>query len=113
MRDKSVSALGIVNEHGVLTGNFSASDLKGAVITEAKSSTEAFRNLLLPLKTFVSRTGMAKPPVTCTPSTTICMVLIMLISCKIHRIWIIDEYSKPIGLITLTDLMPWLLMAND
>jgi len=112
MKDKAVSALGIINDQGVLTGNFSASDLKGAVITEAKTSTEAFGNLLLPLKTFMSRTGMAKPPITCTISTTVCMVLIQLTVSKVHRIWIVDQYSKPIGFITLTDLMPWLLKAD-
>jgi 5'-AMP-activated protein kinase regulatory gamma subunit len=92
-----ISAVAVVDEHYNLTGNLSASDLKG--ITE-----ENWLDLALPVGTFLAhqhRSGAA----CCSPHTTLHEVITSLITCGIHRLYIVNELKKPVGIVSTTDLM--------
>jgi len=106
IHQNKISAVAVVDETGKLIGNLSASDLKGAVITDDDEGAQPFGSLLLPVITFLKQGGMSKLPVaTCFISSTLSFVLLKIIALHVHRLWIVDEEGKAIGIISLTDIM--------
>jgi len=106
IHDNKISAVAVVDENGKLIGNLSASDLKGAVTTDDDEGAETFGSLLLPVTTFLQQGGMSKLPVaTCFLSSSLSFVLLKIMALHVHRLWIVDESEKPIGIISLTDIM--------
>lgn len=45
------------------------------------------------------------PPLTVTAQTTMETVILKLAATKTHRVWIVDDYDRPKGVISLTDVM--------
>lgn len=110
MHENKISALAVVDDHGLLIGNLSASDLKGAVTTDEDEGADPLGSLLLPVLSFLRQGGMSCFPVaTCTKKNTFNMVLVNVVSSRVHRLWIVDEVGKPIGIISLTDIMKSLI----
>jgi CBS domain-containing protein len=117
-----------VQRQGKLVASLSASDLRGV------TSDEVDALLLLPVLEFLQR-RRATTPFTCNPSTTLhdvslntyiaalffefsfvnlrslvpdsALVQVMksLVENKAHRLWIVDNEQKLLGVITLTDLL--------
>eukprot|EP01121_Diplochlamys_sp_Union-15-3_P006622 TRINITY_DN1711_c0_g1_i1.p1 TRINITY_DN1711_c0_g1~~TRINITY_DN1711_c0_g1_i1.p1 ORF type:complete len:335 (-),score=56.20 TRINITY_DN1711_c0_g1_i1:11-988(-) len=94
-----VSAIAITDKEGKLVANLSASDIEGV-----GSNNKKFSTLLLPLQEFFSTHKIGTPPITCTLNSTLKSVLVSVLKASVHRVWIVDN-DKPIGLISLTDLM--------
>jgi CBS domain-containing protein len=48
-----------------------------------------------------------KPPplVSCSPSSTLRQVLALLAEHRLHRLHVLDERSRPVGIVTITDLL--------
>mmetsp|Transcript_5269 Transcript_5269/g.7394 ORF Transcript_5269/g.7394 Transcript_5269/m.7394 type:complete len:337 (-) Transcript_5269:43-1053(-) len=103
-----ISAVPIVDDNGALVGTFSASNLKG--ITPS-----SFANLLLPVlqylkwqpeTSFLASMQNAKSlhPVTVTEWSTFEEVVLKLAATRVHRLWIVDDDNKPIGVISLGDV---------
>jgi len=98
MRLKQVNALAVVNESGTLVTTLSDADLRGF-------TREKLETLLFPITQFLTRThGSVLKPVVCHPTDSLKTVLDLLISEKVHRIWIVDDHHKPIGVVSLTDI---------
>eukprot|EP01130_Rhizamoeba_saxonica_P013148 TRINITY_DN5575_c0_g1_i2.p1 TRINITY_DN5575_c0_g1~~TRINITY_DN5575_c0_g1_i2.p1 ORF type:complete len:341 (-),score=59.39 TRINITY_DN5575_c0_g1_i2:51-1073(-) len=101
-----ISAVGVVDEEGKLIGNFSASDIKGAVTTDDDDGAEPLGAILLPVSSFLKQGGMTLPvPMACKEDSTFDFVILKLASSRLHRIWVMDDSDHPIGLISLTDIM--------
>ena len=66
---------------------------------------EYFMHLLLPVTQFLKTQHSWKAPVTVTLSSTLETVLLKLCWFRLHRVWIVDEENRPIGVITLTDVL--------
>lgn len=110
LHSKKISALGVVDDNGILVGNLSASDLKGAVTTDNDSGSDPLGSLLLPVLSFLKQGGMSYFPVaTCTKKSKLSVIIANIISSRIHRLWIVDKIGRPIGIITLTDIMKALM----
>lgn len=110
MHENKISALAVVDDHGLLIGNLSASDLKGAVTTDDDSGADPLGSLLLPVLSFLRQGGMSCFPVaTCTMKSSLNMILVNIVSSRVHRLWIVDEVGKPIGIVSLTDIMKSLI----
>jgi CBS domain-containing protein len=92
-----ISAVGIVSKEGKLIGNLSASDIRGL-------RHDNFASLLQPVMKFLEKSPK-RSPITCKMNTTFETVLLKLSFFRIHRMWIVDDEDKPIGLISLTDIM--------
>jgi CBS domain-containing protein len=94
-----VSAVAIVNSAGMLVANLSASDLKGLV-------QQQFSSLLLPVPTFISNMkGKVKPAISVTMNTQFETVILQMCLFRIHRLWVVNEDGKPIGVISQSDVM--------
>jgi len=104
MRDYRVNGVGVVDKAGRLISNFSASDLLGL-------TADNFGLLVLSVKEYLTRIhGFSKPPVYCTQSDSVELLLLKFAMHKVHRVYIVDKQMMPIGVITLTDIMQFLLV---
>eukprot|EP00698_Gefionella_okellyi_P001599 TRINITY_DN1151_c0_g1_i3.p1 TRINITY_DN1151_c0_g1~~TRINITY_DN1151_c0_g1_i3.p1 ORF type:complete len:262 (+),score=64.31 TRINITY_DN1151_c0_g1_i3:362-1147(+) len=102
MLDLQVSALAVVDGE-VLVGNLSASDLRG--ITE-----QTFDRLALTVEQFILATRFEgatelPSPLACSANTAFLDVVQTLSESGRHRIYVIDAQRRPVGLVTLTDLL--------
>jgi len=107
MYTHKVSAVAIVSPSGSLVANLSASDIRGL-------EQQHFESLLLPVTQYIiNQRGKPKAPITCTINTDFQTVLMKMILFRIHRIWIVDEDDRPIGVISQTDVMKKLSEFQD
>jgi len=103
MRANRLSAAAVIDRRGLLVANFSVSDLKGI-------DPQSLESLSLTVKEFLFKTyGFPKPPVVVKPWETVEHVLLKLTFHGVHRVWVVDDNQKPIGLISMTDLMRFFL----
>jgi len=95
MRKEGVSAVGIVDAEGRLMGNISASDLRG--FTPGR--------MVKALYTSLSRFLGDKPVHSVTASNTLGEVIEKLVTNHIHRVWVVADDGKPIGVVSLCDII--------
>jgi CBS domain-containing protein len=98
--DARVTGIGLTDDQGRITGNLSASDLRG-ILPDAfdyfSGSTIQFL-----VKGTNSRTAA---PVTCTKSTTFEELVALFVNQHVHRVYVLDDTFYPSGIITLTDIL--------
>mmetsp|Transcript_11120 Transcript_11120/g.16650 ORF Transcript_11120/g.16650 Transcript_11120/m.16650 type:complete len:341 (+) Transcript_11120:65-1087(+) len=99
-RDWNLAALPIVDKDGKIVGNLSESDLR-EMNTEARLLDLLFVVPIF-LKTYY---GEMRKPVTVTGETSFLDALDKLLDENVHRIWIVDNDSKPIGVFSLSDVI--------
>jgi CBS domain-containing protein len=107
MYDNQLSGVPLIDEYGKMTLNFSASDLLNLTASN-------FPWLTLSAREFLFRThGYVKPPICARIKDTIENILLKFICYRVHRVYIIDNGFHPIGVITLTDVMKFLLAPEE
>jgi CBS domain-containing protein len=105
---RKVTALGVVDDKGLLIGNISVRDMRYVV----KQTPGA--ELVAPLDEFYTQVRKANPEIpkdviACKEDETVKSVIVKLDSNHIHRIYIIDDEQKPVGVISLGDIFQYLL----
>jgi len=104
MAKHGVSAVPIIGQHQEIIANISAKDLK-LILKE-----ELFNKLYLTAMEFVqnlkSEELMAtNPSIVCRPTDLIKTVITSLAFLKIHRLYVVDEKNRPIGVVSLGDIL--------
>jgi 5'-AMP-activated protein kinase regulatory gamma subunit len=106
MVSKNVSGVAIVNEEGKLTGNISNRDLKG-IATDGSM----FWRMFSKVHNFwdkVRRESEQEHPrgvVALKSTNTLKDVITKLTENKVHRLYIVDDDRKPIGVVSLRDIL--------
>jgi len=102
----NVSCVAIVNDDGKIINTLSASDIKVAL---GKS---IFTDLNLPLVDFLAKSNayFKRPdaPVVCSTADSIGSILSKLNDNHIHRIFVVDADAKPIGVLSLCNVISFL-----
>jgi len=101
MENQGVSSVAVVEHQGILVGSVSVSDLRSLDPTQLES-------LHLPVMEYLKKrdTSAPKVPLTCVARSTIEEAINLLAEARVHRLWVVDErWKKPIGLVSLTDIM--------
>jgi len=94
-----ISGLAVVDfSTGALVNNLSASDLKG--VTE-----QNFFKLEAQVHQIFMLNYDKKPPVFCYPHNTLGAVISHVEETGVHRVYVVDQHKKPVGVVTLTDIM--------
>lgn len=103
-----VHAIGIIGigstGQGRLLYNLSASDLRGI-------TPDTVHLLREPVEVYLERLRESDPTsrprnlVTCTPDATLIEVMELVLRSRVHRVWVTDQQQRPLGLITLTDIL--------
>jgi len=102
MKDRSVSAVAIVNQNGKLVGNFSAMDLVQLELMHLS-------DIGMPVHDYLSKYVKQYGPLAVEGDITVSQAIMVLAMLRIHRVWLVDsnmsESFKPIGVVTMTDLL--------
>jgi len=94
-----INATGIVNEAGEIITNLSVSDLRGL-------RQDLLRTITLPVLEFLKgqHGGKIITTVCATTTETFGKVIDLIVQHRLHRVWIVEN-QKPIGVVTLTDVI--------
>jgi len=112
MVEREVSGLAVVDDDGKLVGNLSLRDLKlvGFDIHLFWRFYQSIKNFIVKLrKEYQEKHNRPKHIVHVTADVTLGHVLELLATNNIHRVYIVDKDTKPIGLVSLKDLLEQLL----
>lgn len=96
-----ISAVPVLDEKdGKLVGTVSASDLRGI-------HQDSFKTTLLPVMEFLQlqHGGQVRAMVTCTANDVLADVMEKVLKNKVHRVWVVDDQQKPVGVVTLSDII--------
>lgn len=108
--NRKVSALGVLDNNGILVGNVSIRDL--AHVARYTPSTD----LQLPLGEFINQLKkknlvLPRELIACLETDTVRTVIQQLDSNHIHRIYVVDANNKPLRVISLGDIFTFLLKS--
>jgi len=108
MSFNKVTAVAVVDSDEKLVANISASDIRG--LTQEK-----FGMLLLPITEFFAKLTGAKfkSALSVKKTSKLSDVIHLLMTYKVHRVWLVDDAERPIGLISITDVMKMLVREGD
>jgi len=107
---QGVNSLAVVDEQGALVGNLSPTDLKGLY-------GRAFENLFDPVEVFLRTSRIRQKQNSdfvayVDANATLMDVLCIAVNQHVHRVWIVDDNMKPIGIVSLTDIIWKVLNAK-
>jgi 5'-AMP-activated protein kinase regulatory gamma subunit len=100
MLNKELSALPVVDNEGKLIETLSTSDFHFINL-------DNFKDVLLPVKDFLEkrRFEYKQTLITVFPDQRLFNVVDSILMTGVHRVWVVDKNHKPIGVISLTDIM--------
>jgi CBS domain-containing protein len=103
MHQESLSSLAVVSGNGEIFENLSATDLKGALTD--------FKRLMLPVRDYLAATralvlGKKRMEglVHCDRDKSLAEVVRLIGEARVHRVYVVDEQRKPVGVVSLTDI---------
>jgi len=107
MHQNHCQAAPVVDDDGVAIASISASDLRNLRAGNLKLVLSPVVHFLKQARLRGIRTCMpgTRPPVTCTVGDTLQSVVMKLITQKIHRVWVVNDANKPIGTVSMTDIL--------
>ncbi|ELR12292.1 CBS domain containing protein [Acanthamoeba castellanii str. Neff] len=98
--EHKVSALPVVDVQGYLKGTISASDIKKLKLEPSDQPEEMLQKMFVPVSYCL--TGS---PLTCTMDHSLEDVLGAMTANKVHRVWTVDSNNKPVGVVSLCDVL--------
>ncbi|KNC77609.1 hypothetical protein SARC_09930 [Sphaeroforma arctica JP610] len=98
--DETCEAMAVVNDDGKLIATLSPSDIRAFDETEVAS-------VLKPVGEFLKENnfGTLRWPVTVTQHSTLAQCMSKAVLGHLHRVWIVDADEKPVGQVTLEDIL--------
>jgi len=107
IKDKKISAVGVVDKEGKLIGNFSVKDIRGFL----SELTTVFGLHIYDFLKALPKKGDIGYPVCVTEETTVEELIAKLAYSGVHRVYVVDTPNhKPRGCISLTNI---LTLVND
>lgn len=92
-----ISAVPIVSDKGVMIGNLSVKDLRNMINDPAR-----FPSLSVPMSEFPS---FPLHLLTCREKDTLQDVMEKLSHTKVHRLFLVDDNTRPVGVVSLGDIL--------
>jgi len=110
MSKLDLSGLAVVNNDGVLIHNTSATDIKLWLIASSTLEDTIEQFLINIRKLSLNE----KYPITvCTLKDSLKRAVQKLQATKYHRLWIVDDETKPIGVLALTDIFRFIVATKE
>jgi len=96
---QGVTAIAIVDDNDKLVGTLSSSDVRGLKLDQLP-------NVLEPVLEFLRKQyPHPRISVTVTAQAGLKEVMEKFLAGKVHRVWVIDSTNRPIGVVTMTDVL--------
>jgi len=118
MKDQSLSGIAVLDEQGRVVDNLSLRDLKAI-----RLENQLFHRLFFPCKDFLrilsEESNYAKKDVRpifrkiVRENDTIEHVIRVLVEYNIHRVYLVDDNDKPVGVVALRDVLLELITIQD
>jgi len=106
MVQKKITGVGVINNEGTLTGVLSVRDIK-AIMTDGRMFWRLYqtcKNFILKIKK--EDTGdRPRSPLTVQAEDTLGTTIKKLVEHNIHRVFIVDDNKKPVGVVALRDIL--------
>ncbi|ELR13874.1 CBS domain containing protein [Acanthamoeba castellanii str. Neff] len=103
MHKEGLSSLAVVSGNGEIFENISATDLKGA-LTDFKRLLLSVRDYLAVTRAVVIGKKRAEGLVYCEREKSLVEVMNRINETRVHRLYVVDEQRKPVGVVSLTDI---------
>ena len=103
MDSKRLSGIAVVNDDGRLVGNVSAKDIKRAVLDPTNIHLDILSYLAIIRQAEANDTR--HPYCHVTGNASVGHVVNMMASTGFHRVYVVDTDSKPIGVISFSDII--------
>jgi CBS domain-containing protein len=108
MQQNSLTGVAVVNESGAVVGNLSVRDLKGL-----RLENQLFHRLFQTVHNFIRHLRAELSEIDSRPRTkqvvrlndTMAHVIQILVQQNIHRVYVVDNDQKPIGVVSLKDVL--------
>jgi CBS domain-containing protein len=106
MQQHDISGIAVLDEQGKIMGNVSVSDVKVLVDADAAGAQLASG----PVAQFVSHVRQLElatryPSISVRATATLRQTLSKLVATGIHRIYVVDDQQRPVGVVSLTDVL--------
>jgi CBS domain-containing protein len=108
MLQRNISSVPIVSDTGALVSVFSFSDLRvvaGKPITDANAALEKPVMWLISPHEGDKVTSIPRRPVVVMAVDCLATVMELLVTTHVHRVYIVDHHMRPLGVISLTDVL--------
>jgi len=108
INQKYIHGVAVVDQNGKLVGNLSASNIKGI-------TNRSFPVLRLSVAEFLKRDSRRKwwrRPVCVRETETLKLAILQFSSTRKHRMYIVDNDERPIGVVSLSDIVKKLLVIE-
>jgi CBS domain-containing protein len=109
IKDNNINAIGVVDDKGVLIGSLSTSDIKflGYDVRFFKLLSNTVESYLNGIRIYDKYRTIPsdRDPITCTQDASLASVLNTLLYYGIHHMYIVDVEGKPIGIVSLQDIL--------
>ena len=107
MDNKHISGVAVVDASGAVVANTSSRDLKIFIKSPRRST------LLLPISRFLDEvrkdSSIEVPVVCCSPEDTLARAMSSIATTNVHRVYVVDAAKRPLRVITLTDVMRYIV----
>jgi len=105
LQSEQVSGLPVVNDEGELVGTISASDIKSSI------GSRLFQDMMLQLPAYLvtARGDFCLDPIIVNERDTLGSILEKLFSFHIHRVFVVDHENHPTCVLSLCDIISFLL----
>jgi CBS domain-containing protein len=110
---KRLSGIAVVDEDGVLVGNTSARDIKFAALDEGRTAMDM--DILSYLATVRQATPAKKeryPSCHVHEDSTVAHVINLLAKTGYHRVFVVDKDVKPVGVVSVSDVVKFAIQAG-
>lgn len=97
MYKRQVLALPVV-ESGKVVGSLSSSDCRVL-------NSDNIGDVVLSISEFEEKYELSRDPVTVTSQSTICEACQRMIDSAVHRVWVVDDSEKLVGVVTMSDII--------
>jgi len=101
IKDKKISAVGVVDKEGKLVGNFSVKDIRGFLL----ELTSVFALHVQDFLTALPKKAEVGYPICVTEETTVEELITKIVYAGVHRVYVVDLLHKPMGCISLTNIL--------
>ncbi|KAL7463597.1 hypothetical protein ACHAXS_003956 [Conticribra weissflogii] len=110
---KRLSGIAVVDEDGKLIGNTSARDIKNAVMDAGRTGMDTD---ILSYLAQVRQSQVVKndryPTCHVHEDATVGHVVHLLAKTGYHRVFVVDEETKPIGVVSFADIIKWMIESS-
>lgn len=104
LKRSNVSAICVINDNNELVGTVSVKDLR--TVTPGLT---IMQRLYIPVKQFLHKvhieTKAPKRSITCSKNDYLGDIIEKFHESRVHRVWIVDNSNRPIGVISLQDIL--------